>query len=146
MTRSLDQQGKHDVEQRAKSSWRPVNVLAVAPGIALCALATAGALAVNHWLPAVSPLLIAIVFGAVAANIAPLPQRLRPGLQFSAKRLLRVGVAMLGLQLVLGDIFHLGYGVIVIVVAVVVMGIAGTLFVGKLLGLPGTPGLCARGG
>src|ERR1700744_247506 len=138
MTRSLDQQGKHDVEQRAKSSWRPVNVLAVAPGIALCALATAGALGVNHWLPTVSPLLIAIVFGAVAANIAPLPQRLQPGLQFSAKRLLRVGVAMLGLQLVLGDILHLGYGVIVIVISIVLLGIAGTVFVGKLLGLTWT--------
>jgi uncharacterized integral membrane protein (TIGR00698 family) len=138
MISSLGQEGRHNVKPTAKSSRRHVNALAAGPGIALCALATAGALGVNHWLPTVSPLLIAIVFGAVAANIAPLPQRLRPGLQFSAKRLLRVGVAMLGLQLVLGDIFHLGYGVIVIVIAVVGLGITGTIFIGKLLGLTWT--------
>jgi uncharacterized integral membrane protein (TIGR00698 family) len=138
MISSLGQEGQQNVKRTAKSSWRHVNALAAAPGIALCALATAGALGVNHWLPTVSPLLIAIVFGAVAANVAPLPPRLRPGLQFSAKRLLRIGVAMLGLQLVLGDIFHLGYGVIVIVVAVVGLGITGTMFVGKLLGLTPT--------
>ena len=45
---------------------------------------------------------------------------------------------MLGLQLVLGDILHLGYGVIVIVISIVLLGIAGTVFVGKLLGLTWT--------
>src|SRR5262249_54637793 len=138
MISSLGQVNKNNTKVTAKPSRRHMNVLAIAPGIAMCALATAGALAVNHWLPTVSPLLIAIVFGAAAANVAPLPQRLRPGLQFSAKRLLRIGVALLGLQLVVSDILHLGYGVIVVVVCIVALGITGTMFVGKLLGLSWT--------
>ncbi len=97
-----------------------------------------GGVGVNHWLPTVSPLLIAIVLGAVAANVAPLPHWLHPGLQFSAKRLLRIGVAMFGLQLVLSDILHLGYGVIIVVVAIVGLGVTGTMYACKLLGLTWT--------
>ncbi|ORJ55949.1 YeiH family protein [Mycobacterium simiae] len=136
MISSLGQQ--HVREATATSSRGQLNPVAVGPGVALCALATAGALAINHWLPTVSPLLIAIVLGAVAANVAPLPRWLRPGLQFSAKRLLRIGVAMLGLQLVLGDILRLGYGVIIVVVSIVALGITGTMFAGKLLGMTWT--------
>ncbi|NMO00063.1 YeiH family putative sulfate export transporter [Gordonia sp. TBRC 11910] len=107
----------------------------VAPGLLLCAAATAAAMAVNQLLPTVSPLLIAILLGAVAANVWSVPQRLQPGIAFSAKKLLRLGVALLGLQLVLGDVIGLGWGMIVVVVAIVGLGIAGTMFVGKLMGI-----------
>ncbi|KAF0962630.1 MULTISPECIES: YeiH family protein [Rhodococcus] len=110
----------------------------VLPGLALCAAATALAMGIGRFLPTVSPLLIAIVLGAVLSNVARLPERLRPGLQFSAKKLLRVGIALLGLQLMLSDILGLGWGVIVVVVSIVCLGIVGTMFVGKLLGLSWT--------
>ncbi|MGW4339454.1 YeiH family protein [Rhodococcus koreensis] len=110
----------------------------VLPGLALCAAATALAMGIGRFLPTVSPLLIAIVLGAVLSNVARLPERLRPGLQFSAKKLLRVGIALLGLQLMLSDILGLGWGVIVVVVSIVCLGIVGTMFAGKLLGLSWT--------
>lgn len=87
--------------------------------LALCAAATAAAMGINAFIPTVSPLLIAIVLGAVVANVVDLPQRVRPGLSFSAKRLLRVGIALLGLQLLLADVLGLGWKVIVVVIAVV---------------------------
>lgn len=108
------------------------------PGLALCAIGTAIAMGVNVFLPTVSPLLTAIVLGAVCTNVISLPPGVRPGLQFSSKRLLRVGVALLGLQLVVGDILGLGAGIIVMVLAIVSMGIAGTMLVGKLFGLTWT--------
>ncbi|MFC4605150.1 YeiH family protein [Rhodococcus kronopolitis] len=111
---------------------------AVLPGLALCAVATAVALGIGSLFPTVSPLLIAIVLGALAANLVHLPERVRPGLTFSAKKLLRVGIALLGLQLMFSDILGLGGGVIVMVVAIVGLGIAGTMFVGRLLGLSWT--------
>jgi uncharacterized integral membrane protein (TIGR00698 family) len=95
-------------------------------------------MAVNSWLPTVSPLLITIVLGAIAANVVNLPSYLRPGLQFASKRLLRIGVALLGLQLMLHDILSLGAGMIVVVVAIVCLGIVGTMFTGKWLGLSWT--------
>jgi uncharacterized integral membrane protein (TIGR00698 family) len=105
------------------------------PGLALAVAATAVALTLGHVLPTVSPLLIAIVLGAIGSNIATLPARFEPGLAFSARRLLRMGVALLGLQLVFGDILALGVGMIAVVIAIVVLGIAGTMLAGRLLGL-----------
>ncbi|MDH6244305.1 putative sulfate exporter family transporter [Mycobacterium sp. OTB74] len=111
---------------------------ALIPGIAACAIATGVSVEINRVFPTVSPLLIAIVLGALMANLVAVPERLVPGLQFSAKRLLRMGVALLGLQLALGDILVLGPGVFGMVVAIVVLGIAGTVFMGKLMGLSWT--------
>ncbi|MFW0785423.1 putative sulfate exporter family transporter [Gordonia sp. CPCC 206044] len=108
------------------------------PGLALCAVGTAVAIGINRLMPTVSPLLIAIVAGAVVANTVALPARVRPGVQFSAKRLLRIGIALLGLQLMLGDILALGWGVIVMVIAIVGLGIVGTMYAGARLGLSWT--------
>ena len=105
------------------------------PGVALCALGATVALVAGQFTSAVSPLLIAIVEGAVLANTVSLPAKFQPGLTFSAKRLLRVGIALLGLQLMFSDIVGLGWGVIAVVVAIVFLGIAGTMYAGKLLGL-----------
>jgi len=81
---------------------------------------------------------VAIVLGAVVTNSAPLPEALKPGLDFAARRLLRVGVALLGLQLLLTDILHLGAGMLVVVVATVAVGIVVTLSIGRRLGLSST--------
>jgi uncharacterized integral membrane protein (TIGR00698 family) len=110
-------------------------VAALVPGVALCALGATVALIAGQFTSAVSPLLIAIVAGAVLANTVSLPAKFQPGLAFSAKRLLRVGIALLGLQLMFSDIVGLGWGVIAVVVAIVFLGIAGTMYAGKLLGL-----------
>lgn len=104
-------------------------------GIAVCGVAAAVSMGIGWLLPAVSPLLIAIALGASAANLGALPGRIRPGLDFSATRLLRLGVALLGLRLLFSDVIGLGAGVIAVVVAIVVLGISGTMYAGKLLGL-----------
>ncbi|KAA0022171.1 YeiH family protein [Antrihabitans cavernicola] len=127
-----------DRQDKARGSRLATLTASLTPGLALCAIATAVAMAVNSVYSTASPLLIAIVLGAILANVVSLPQTVKPGLQFSAKKLLRVGVALLGFQLMLSDILALGWGVIVVVVAIVCLGITGTMFAGKLLGLTWT--------
>ncbi|MFC9788167.1 YeiH family protein [Rhodococcus sp. NPDC127528] len=116
---------------------RPRSV-GIATGVGLCAVGAAIAMGVGRLVPAVNPMLIAIVLGALMANLVTVPAWIRPGLDFSAKRLLRVGVALLGFQLMFSDVIGLGWGVIGAVVAIVVLGIVGTMYVGKLLGLSWT--------
>ena len=111
------------------------------PGLVLCALAVVISLGLSRLLPTVNPLLMAIVLGAVLSNVVRLPQSVKPGLTFSAKRLLRLGVVLLGLQLLLSDIAGLGVGMIAVVVAVVVGGILASLLAGRLLGLSSTQSL-----
>nr|WP_253815651.1 putative sulfate exporter family transporter [Nocardia amikacinitolerans] len=92
----------------------------------------------SRWITGASPLLIAIIVGAVVANVAALPQRIQPGLQFCSKRLLRIGVALLGLQVTFTDILGLGPATLAVVVAVVVLGIGATMWLGRLLGVSWT--------
>lgn len=108
----------------------------VAPGLALCTAGAVLAVLGNRLVPTVSALLFAIILGAVVANLVQLPQRFLPGIGFAAKRVLRTGIVLLGLQLVLGDILALGWGMIAFVVAVVVTGIFGTLLIGRALRIP----------
>lgn len=103
------------------------------PGLAVCAAAAAVAGAINHFVPAVSALLIAILLGVLVANIVPVPEVLKPGIAISAKRVLRIGIVLLGFQLALGAIASLGWGMIAVVVAVVGIGMLATVGIGALL-------------
>lgn len=106
------------------------------PGVALCLGAAAVALGVQGLVSAVSPLLVAIVLGVVVGNIWTPSARFAPGLAVSGKRLLRLGIVLLGLQVSLREIAGLGAGMIAVVVAVVGLGIGGTLLMGRALGVP----------
>lgn len=104
-------------------------------GIVLCAAGAAAAMGLARLVPTVSPMLIAIALGAVIANLVRIPEWFGPGVDVSAKRLLRIGVALLGLQLMSSDVLGLGWGVIAAVVGIVALGITGTMWMGRLLGL-----------
>lgn len=109
----------------------------LSPGIALCLLAAGLSLGLAAALPGLPALLCAIALGMIAANLNALPDVGAPGIAFSARHLLRAGIVVLGLQLVLGDILALGAPLLGVVLAVVVGGIAGTLVLGRALGVPG---------
>lgn len=108
-------------------------VRSLAPGLALCLAAAAIAMAVNTLARPVSPLVVAIVAGIALTNLVHLPEPTAPGITFAAKRLLRLGIVFLGLQLVLGDILALGVPMLAVIVCIVAGGIFGTLLLGRLL-------------
>lgn len=106
------------------------------PGLLICLAAAGASYAIGLALPGLSPMIIAIVLGVIAANTGVLPQTAAPGIDFSAKKLLRVGIVFLGLQLVLGDIAALGVPMLAVIVCVVAGGLLGTVALGKLLKVP----------
>jgi uncharacterized integral membrane protein (TIGR00698 family) len=118
--------------------------------VAACVVAAAVAWGV-HWLaPAVPLLTAAVVLGIVVGQLPParpaVNGRLAPGLSLSSKRLMRVGVVLLGLKLSLGDIAQLGWLTIATTIAVVLLSFAGTFWIGRLFRLPGhQPLLIATG-
>jgi uncharacterized integral membrane protein (TIGR00698 family) len=103
------------------------------PGLLLCAAAVAVSMTVNHMVPGVSPLIVAIVLGIGVTNLVALPEVLSPGITLAAKKLLRLGIVFLGLKLVLSDIVGLGAPMLGIIVCVVGGGILGTIAMGRLL-------------
>jgi uncharacterized integral membrane protein (TIGR00698 family) len=107
----------------------------LAPGLAL-ALAGAGAgFLVHALLPGVPVVLVAIALGLLVANAWGIPAAARPGLALASGLLLRVGIVLLGFELVLQDMLTLGARGLVVVVAVVVATFFGTRWAGRRLGV-----------
>ena len=84
-------------------------------------------------LPSVSPLLVAIILGAVLRNVLPIPASLEPGITVAAKKVLRWGVVLLGLQVSLSTILDLGPGVLVVIICAVGITFFATLALGRML-------------
>lgn len=115
--------------------------LAQAPGLTVALAAVGVGTLVHLLLPAVPLLTVCVVLGVVAAQlpavVAVLDGSLRPGLASAAKRCMRIGVVLLGLQLVVGDLLRLGWLTILAVIGVTAFAFAGTYVIGRLARLPG---------
>ncbi|TFV99656.1 YeiH family protein [Leifsonia flava] len=125
-------------------------VARLVPGLTVAAAAALLAWGVHVLAPAI-PLLtaavaIGIVVGQLPATRALLDGILAPGLRIAARRLLRIGIVLLGLKLSLGDIAGLGALTIATTVLIVVLTFAGTLWLGRALGLPGHQPLLVASG
>jgi len=111
-------------------------VRSILPGVAVCLLAAGVSYAVSRVVPGASALIVAIVLGVVVTNTVPIPTALTGGIDFSAKKLLRAGIVLLGLQVALTDIAGLGVPVLIVVAGIVAGGLLGTLMLGRLLRVP----------
>ena len=73
----------------------------------------------------ISPVMIAIILGLAISSVFSIPKLFTPGLKFSVKKLLRLGIILLGIRLTIFDVFKLGaFGV-----PIVVLCIVGALFI-----------------
>ena len=73
----------------------------------------------------ISAVMLGILLGLIIGAIVPMPAALKPGLRFAVKKVLRLGIIMLGIRLTIFDVFKLGaYGV-----PIVLFCIIGALFV-----------------
>lgn len=130
----------------AETAKAPHILRTYAPGLGVCLIAVAIALGVNHFFTGLSPLIVAIVLGILTTNLVRLPETTSPGITFASKKLLRLGIVFLGLQLVLGDIVSLGAPMLIVIICIVAGGIFGTVLIGKLLKMrPGQTILIACG-
>lgn len=105
------------------------------PGLVVAGLGAAIATLVAAPFDPISPLVAAVVIGALIGNVARVPEAVRPGLAFAAKRILRFGVVLLGLRLSVGDVFDVGGPGLVVVVVTVGSTFFFTQWVGRRLGL-----------
>ncbi|NDJ75273.1 MAG: putative sulfate exporter family transporter [Chloroflexi bacterium] len=119
--------------------------LQLLPGLALTAGVAGVGLISSEWIGTellgfdkspVSGIMMAIIFGLLIGNLFTLPVWLQPGITFSLKKVLRLGIILLGIRLSLGDVLELG----AIGIPLVIVCIVGTLWLvqwlGKRLGLP----------
>src|SRR5262245_12292088 len=133
--------------------WAPDNLRRAAPGVALCAGIAAIAFVADTrnvlhfgpvWIP---PLILTLVIGMA---LQPLSGRtaLKPGLEFAGRTLLRIGVALYGARLTLGQLVDGGALPVLIAFAAVAGTIAFGAWAARLFGQTRDFGLltgCATG-
>lgn len=112
-------------------------VRAVWPGIGLVAAIVAAAFAVRRLpgLGILSPMIVAILLGIAVRNTIGAPAAAQAGVAFSARRLLRLGIVLLGAQLTLAQIAEVGAAGLAILVACVVATFLVTRWLGRLIGV-----------
>ncbi len=121
-----------------------------APGIALAAVGAAAGYGIHALFPVVPWLTASIVLGVLVGCVGParsvLDGVLKPGLAQASRRLLRLGIVVLGLKLSLTDIAHLGWLAVLAIIALVVVSFVITWGIARALKLPGDePVLLAAG-
>ncbi|MBR1191822.1 putative sulfate exporter family transporter [Bradyrhizobium sp. AUGA SZCCT0160] len=116
--------------------------LALIPGIALCGAITAvslGAQLVEEHIfahPYVEALVIAILLGMAIRTAWHPSERWRSGIAFSAKQLLEVAVMLLGASVSFAAIVASGYLLVAAIVATVIIMLAVSYGLSRMLGLP----------
>ena len=102
-----------------------------APGIALLGVIVAIAFVINGFVPTASPIAVAVLLGLLVGNFIGWPSSASAGTTFAAKRLLRLGIVLLGLQISVVALIDIGLPGVIVVLLVVF----GTFFGVQLLGL-----------
>lgn len=103
------------------------------PGLLLVSAGVVAAMLLHELVGLVGVLTWAVLVGAVLANTGVLPDVTRPGLKVAAKKLLRVGIVLLGLSLSVVQIAALGLPVVLLVALTLLTTFAVTVWAGRLL-------------
>lgn len=125
--------------------WR--SAAEILPGAALALIiAIAAHRIIAELSPVISGLLVAVIAGIALRTLGWVPWWAERGLGWVAKKLLRAGIVLLGLQLALDDLLGLGWEVLLVVVVTVAVTFFGMLALGRVFGTPrGTTMLLATG-
>ncbi|WP_237685038.1 YeiH family protein [Szabonella alba] len=107
--------------------------LALALGLALLALALQRAAGI----PGLGPMILGVGLGIVLRTCAgPIPQT-GPGLRFAMRRLLRLGIVLLGLQVTVAQVAAVGLGGLVAITLTLALTFVVTRAVGRAMGVDG---------
>jgi uncharacterized integral membrane protein (TIGR00698 family) len=113
---------------------RPKRIVVLAPGLVMVGAGVALSFGLRRFVE-ISPLVIGVVLGTIAANVGILRPAMRPGVTFAARQLLRFGIVLLGLRLSFDEVRSLGWAGLGGVVCVVLFTFFGVQWLGRRLGL-----------
>lgn len=130
-TRILHKAGRGREVSRAFGAGR-----LVIPGLAVVIAIAAAAWWFGTMVPVVGAAVFALLIGIAASNTLSIPVSLRPGMDFTLKRLLRVAIVLFGAGLSFAEVVTLGGGSLLIILTTVVLAIALTALFGRWLRAP----------
>ncbi len=112
-------------------------VVTVLPGLLLTA-GVAGLAFELRALPGVamlSPMILATLIGMTLHNVFGTPAWAKPGVAFSLKRVLRLGIILLGLQLMASQVVQVGLAGVGVIAATLVATFVFTNWLGRVMGV-----------
>lgn len=131
------------MELAARVTLGSARVRSLAPGVLACGVVgTAAAFLSGHYGAPV--MLFALLLG-MAMNFLSVEGPCRPGIEFAARQLLRIGIALLGLRITVAQVAALGWEPVALVVVCVVVTIATSMLAARLLGFQTNFGLLTGG-
>jgi uncharacterized integral membrane protein (TIGR00698 family) len=113
------------------------------PGVIACAVVAAAATFLGEHYGA--PVMLFALLLGLAMNFLSAEGPCGPGIEFTARAVLRAGVALLGLRITLEQVVALGWGPVAIVVTGVVLTIGVSMLAARLLGFQTLFGLLSGG-
>lgn len=113
------------------------------PGLLASAVVAAAATFLSEHYGA--PVMLFALLLGMAMNFLSGDGACKPGIEFSARQVLRFGVALLGLRITLGQVVALGWQPLVIVVLGVVLTIGVSMVVARIMGFQSLFGLLSGG-
>jgi uncharacterized integral membrane protein (TIGR00698 family) len=105
------------------------------PGLVAAALGLGGAMLAHRFVPAIGVLTWAVALGMVAGNTGLLPPVAKQALAAVTKRLLRIGIVLLGFAVSFGAIMALGVGTVALVAGTLVTTLVVTTWLGNRMKL-----------
>jgi uncharacterized integral membrane protein (TIGR00698 family) len=124
------------------SAW-PARVRPLFPGMLACAVVAAAATFLSEHYGA--PVMLFALLLGLAMNFLSGDGPCQLGIEFTSRTVLRVGVALLGLRITLGQVVELGWQPLAIVVIAVVLTIGVSMVVAKVMGFQSLFGLLSGG-
>ncbi|WJS86755.1 YeiH family protein [Paracoccus sp. TOH] len=110
---------------------------AILPGLGLTFAIAVAATAVQRvsGIPALSPLVVAMVLGMMLRNLLGTPAAARPGIAFSLRRVLRFAIVLLGFQLTLEQLRAVGLPGLAVISMTLAATFVFTKWAGRALGV-----------
>jgi uncharacterized integral membrane protein (TIGR00698 family) len=126
----------------AIQAW-PARSRRLFPGVLACGVVAAASTFLSQHYGA--PVMLFALLLGMAMNVLSAEGPCAPGIEFSARQLLRIGVALLGLRITGTQVTALGWQPVLIVIAGVVLTIALSMLAARLMGLQTLFGLLTGG-
>lgn len=109
----------------------------IIPGFLLAIFLAIAAITIENLLPIhlIGASVIALFLGILINHFFPLSQKVRPGLTFTSKKILKLAIILLGASLELGTILRVGRLSLTVMLFTLLTCFGGGYFIGRALGL-----------